>query len=552
VSGEQNPTGLAKIWRYWQTVRHLRLVQIYGRLWFQFIQPKPDLSQPPSVRPRIEGWVPPARRKVSIIESRRFCFLNFIESLDQIGWDGDYPDKLWRYNQHYFDDLCAENARSRNKWHQELLNEWITHNPPASGTGWEPYPLSLRLINWIKWILAKGAPVPKMLESMATQARWLNKRMEWHLQGNHLLINAKALLFAGIFFSGDEADNWRAKGTAILSDQLPQQILKDGAQFELSPMYHLLACEDVLDIINLLRSQQDVKKSSEQYLLEICEGVIPAMLGWATAMSHPDGKPAQFNDTAFDVGPSLGEVADYAARLGYSTRSPADNLLVLQDSGYVRVRTGDLIGILDCAKVGPDYLPGHSHADSLSFETSLGSQRVFVNGGTSVYGTGKERKRQRGTAAHNTVVVNNLNSSDVWSGFRVGQRARPCLVKFGRTGDIIQVQASHDGYCRIRKSVMHNRRWEFGPGWMQIDDHVSGPIESAVAHFHLHPDIYVAQIDDRSGTMQLPDGRKCRWTSNVDGIVTSSSWHPEFGQSIDAQQIVLRLVEGQSTFHCEW
>jgi hypothetical protein len=32
--------------------------------------------------------------------------------------------------------------------------------------------------------------------------------------------------------------------------------------------------------------------------------------------------------------------------------------------------------ILDVAPVGPDYLPGHAHADTLSFELSLFGQRA--------------------------------------------------------------------------------------------------------------------------------------------------------------------------------
>ena len=35
------------------------------------------------------------------------------------------------------------------------------------------------------------------------------------------------------------------------------------------------------------------------------------------------------------------------------------------------------------------------------------------------------RQKERGTAMHNTVAINNLNSSEVWSGFRVARRANP-------------------------------------------------------------------------------------------------------------------------------
>ena len=40
---------------------------------------------------------------------------------------------------------------------------------------------------------------------------------------------------------------------------------------------------------------------------------------------------------------------------------------------------------MDVALIGPNYQPGHAHADVLSFELSLFGQRLLVNIGTSEY-----------------------------------------------------------------------------------------------------------------------------------------------------------------------
>ena len=64
------------------------------------------------------------------------------------------------------------------------------------------------------------------------QARWLARRVEWHLLANHLFVNAKALVFAGLFFEGPEADRWLSTGISILREEIDEQILPDGAQFE--------------------------------------------------------------------------------------------------------------------------------------------------------------------------------------------------------------------------------------------------------------------------------------------------------------------------------
>jgi Uncharacterized protein conserved in bacteria len=144
--------------------------------------------------------VPPAAREPSLVGEGRFEFLGVQGALPDVGWDSPKREKLWRYNQHYFDDLNALGAAARADWHQALLLQWIQANPPAIGTGWEPYPTSLRIVNWVKWSLAGNAFSSACVHSLAVQARWLRRRLEWHLLGNHLFANAKALVFAGALF----------------------------------------------------------------------------------------------------------------------------------------------------------------------------------------------------------------------------------------------------------------------------------------------------------------------------------------------------------------
>ncbi|GAB1458705.1 hypothetical protein MASR2M50_04790 [Thauera sp.] len=43
---------LNKAGRYWHTLRHLRPVQFYGRVWFRYSRPKPDLRAAPALRAR--------------------------------------------------------------------------------------------------------------------------------------------------------------------------------------------------------------------------------------------------------------------------------------------------------------------------------------------------------------------------------------------------------------------------------------------------------------------------------------------------------------------
>ncbi|MEO1746982.1 MAG: heparinase II/III family protein, partial [Pseudomonadota bacterium] len=315
----------------------------------------------------------------SITGDDEFHFLNEVGSLDADGWDGEHKTKLWRYNLHYFDDLNAEEAVTRRTWHDALIARWIAENPPATGSGWEPYPTSLRIVNWVKTAL-HGHPLSDATQhSLAVQARWLTKRLEWHLLGNHLFANAKALMFVGFFFDGPEADGWRAQAATILERELTEQFLADGGQFELTPMYHALALEDVLDLVNLWAAFEGGLNARETALAKRCAAMVTEMTAWLSAMSHPDGKVSFFNDTAFKIAPENTELFEYADRLGFPISASTNSLTHLSASGYVRAESGPAVLIADVARVGPDYLPGHAHADTLSFEFSAFDQRVFIN-----------------------------------------------------------------------------------------------------------------------------------------------------------------------------
>ena len=472
---------------------------------------------------------------------------------DVADWNrADWP-KLWLYNLHYFDDLNADAASARAAWHQAMIARWISENPPAQGNGWEPYPLSLRIVNWIKWSRAGNVLDAGALHSLAVQVRWLSGRLERHLLGNHLLANAKALLFAGLFFAGPEADAWRDKGLALLQHELAEQILQDGAHCERSPMYHAIILEDLLDLIQLASDRPDVV------------GPVPVaqwremtvrMLGWLAAMTHPDGGIALFNDAAMAIAPDLAALVAYAAALGIDAPAPlpalAPPLTHLSDSGYVRVQMREAVFIADVGEIGPDHLTGHAHADTLSFELSVRAQRVVVNSGTSEYGLGAERLRQRGTAAHSTVQIDGADSSEVWSGFRVARRARPLELAINQEGSAVEVSCAHDGYRRLTGRPMHRRIWRMTAQTLRVSDTIEGAFREAVARYHVHPAVTVT-IDRAGGVLTLRDGHTITWTAVGGSVrVRPSTWHPAFGESIASNCIELVFAGPQATMAFSW
>ena len=542
--------------RYWRTVRHLRPGQVVHRILFRMARPAVDYRPAPSLRPSLRaGWLPPAQNEQSLFGQSRVRLLGIEGDVDDGGWDDPAKTKLWRYNLHYFDDLGGADAAARTLWHTELMRRWVRDNPPAVGTGWEPYPTSLRIVNWVKWWLAGNDLPGSCVDSLVIQARWLTVRLEWHLLGNHLFANAKALLFAGAAFEGPEAASWIARGTSILAAQLPEQILRDGGQFERSPMYHALALEDVLDLCNLVRAAAGNGDARLDAVGVMCAAHVEAMRNWMRVMAHPDGDVSFFNDTAMGIAPSPVILEDYAMRLGYPPSAPrVHGVTMLADSGYARLENADAVVIVDVGPVGPDYLPAHAHADTLSCEVSFGGQRVLVNSGTSEYGDGLERHRQRGTRAHNTVVIDGIDSSEVWSGFRVGRRARPMEVRRA-TAVAIGMEAAHDGYRHLPGSPVHRRRWVLDDEGLSIDDTITGALRTAEALWHVHPDVAVGAVskDGTSVPLRLPSGRVL--TLRVERArlsVEPATWHPRFGECVPTPCVVARLCGPVLRTRVDW
>ncbi|MBL4782701.1 MAG: alginate lyase family protein [Porticoccaceae bacterium] len=525
--------------KLFHTVRHLKPIQVINRISRKFTKPKLWTGDIPSSMPASCSWQAIANLPSTLVGDDTACFLN--EEGPLYEWHNANKSHLWLYNLHYFDDLLAEGTQQRSHAHGQLITHWLAANPPATGVGWEPYPTSLRIVNWVQWLLLGNPPVPGMLASLYQQTHVLNQQLEYHLQGNHLLANAKALVFAGSFFEGPVAEEWLQKGLALLDRQHREQLLADGAHFELSPMYHCIILMDILDLIQLGQCYPNgVLSRSVHSLTESAS----AMLLWLKGMLHPDGDIPFFNDATLAIAPSPAAIFDYAGVLGVACASEKAAKHYYQPSGYIALRDDAQTALLDVAAIGPDTIPGHAHADTLSFEWSLYGQRVLVNSGISEYGLSAERLRQRGTAAHNTVVVNGQDSTEVWSGFRVARRARPFDVQLTELPDYTKVIASHSGYHRLKPKVTHTREWQIQPGSLLIKDSLLGACDKAVAYLHIHPDVAVTENRAGAYTLTLTDGRSCEMRfKHGRASLEDSTWHPEFGLSQPNKRIAILFEE---------
>ncbi|HFO1787930.1 TPA: alginate lyase family protein [Escherichia coli] len=530
----------------------MKLRQIINRLIRKFKKIKICYSSKYELRQRVGQWLCMEMYPQTYYGNMTFKFLNFQLSINS--WNDHKCSKLWLYNLHYFDDLNAFNSKKRKILHLELIHNWIENNPPLKGNGWEPYPTSLRIVNWVKYILSNNINDDNILRSLYIQAQVLSQMLEFHLFGNHLFANAKALIFAGVFFSGKQAEYYLELGLNILDKELNEQILSDGGHFERSPMYHNIILNDILDLCNLAQVYEIVHLRKR---LNIWTAKIYKMLEFSSAMSHPDGNISFFNDSTFGISPTHSQLMLYAKSLFdinegdlISSDNPI-NYIFFKESGYVSASTTNSKVIMDIAKVGPDYIPGHAHADTLSYELSIFGERVIVNSGINQYGLSELRLEQRKTKSHNTIEVNNMDSSEVWSGFRVAKRANPKVIDISLRHETLLVEGSHDGYKKFSGKIIHTRKWILSDNQLIIDDFICGTFQTAISYLHFHPDISLDVIDG-GVRLKLKSGKIVTLYIPCPFTVDDSFWYPEFGVSRLNKRIIIHLIKDQLTVTFRW
>ncbi len=541
---------MRKLFLLFNTLRYLKWQQIYFRLVRRLIKPKVTESFQGPKPKRSKTWEHLPLYGNKIDSQLETCFLNHTKKLDLPGdWNNESPSKLWVYNLHYFEDLLSDNAEEKRNFHLQLLKSWVDQNPVGYGNGWEPYPTSLRIVNIQKAWLGGLELDEKLFSSVFAQASFLSNDLEKHLLGNHYFVNLKALLFAGVIF---ENTRWLSIAEKGLLSEIPEQILEDGANFELSPMYHSLILVDMLDMFNLSRAYPTQLSSK---LVSLLEDYIPKMLAFMEAMAHSDGGVSFFNDSADGISPKKEKVESYAKKLGFVI-SPLDSskpqIIDNANSGYICATVARSKLIFDASAVGPDYIPGHAHADTLSFELSIGAQRVFVNSGTSEYGLSTKRLNQRKTAAHNTVEVDGKDSSQVWSGFRVANRAEINLRHTEQKNDrSIEIIASHNGYKSLFDGCIHTRKLTFSENSLIISDSLQGTFKYAKSRFYFHPDLIISLQDN----LLRIEGAEFILHSNLEGKVASlvdSFWYPEFGLEVPNKMLLLDFDINQLDIQFAW
>lgn len=430
--------------------------------------------------------------------------------------------------------LGGDNARRRAR---DLVADWMSH----CDAHWDPLVcapevMGRRLANWVghyDFFAASAEPAFRqaLLLSASRQARHLARALPAGLGGRDALAAIKGLILAGACLPNGDA--LLRQGLRLLAAELPRQLLADGGHAERSPERLFEVLRDLVDIRAALHAAES---ATPDQLQQTIDQMAPTL----RLLQHGDSGLALFNDSTECEGWQVDNVLQRAGARGRLMASAPS-------SGFQRLQAGRTIMLVDAGAPSPHGLDKHAHAGTLSFELSVGRERFIVNCGAH-RGDGPWRQAQRLTAAHSTLVLDEVNSAEV--GRDGGLRRRPERVTCKRDeqdGDH-WLEMSHDGYRR-RFGQVHRRRLYLSANGEDLrgEDRLEGNGGQAFAvHFHLHPAVKASLTQGhKAALLSLPKGGG--WRFRAEGATLALEESVYLGRAGERRRNLQLVLRGPVT-----
>ena len=361
---------------------------------------------------------------------------------------------LIRFNIEYFEYAIIWAQKGipfdylKTKW-----EEYIRASLPL-----QPYVISLQIPNMLIAMNIYNCYDQEIYDELYSRYRWLIKHQEKHLLANHYFENLKAIVISSFIFNDD--DTYRSYKKKLFNE-CKEEILEDGVHFELSPMYHKIILEDLL-----LVKQTTGTKQFDCFIQSMLNAMFSLELGF--------NRTPLFNDSGDNVAKPTKSLINTCKKM--LDIEPIINRNLCK-SGYYKVNEGVVSILLDAGKIGPDYNPGHSHCDCLSFELCVDGEPVLVNSGTYQY-QGDKRQFFRSTSAHNTLMIGDHEQSELWGEHRAGRRIKRI------TGNLSN--NSFAGSYLNQFKEKHFRSIVLKEGKLSVLDHVEAEKKGQIIKSFLH------------------------------------------------------------------
>src|ERR1700722_15330246 len=314
-----------------------------------------------------------------------------------------------------------------------LVSEWI-NAPPPDPVAYRPDVVGARVAAWLghyDFFAATADDVfrQRLMARLVSDARGLSAALPAEELDARALTALKGLIAAAVALR--EHAGFLTRALRFLPQEITRQILPERCHAERSPAAQLSALQDLTEIRALLQTSQT---PPPPVLAHAIERMAPAL----RMMRHGDGGLALFNGSREETGTLVDLVLTQAGRGG---RGPGS----LTEGGFHRMQAGRSVLIVDCGAPAPPGLDRLAHAGTLSMELSVGRDRVIVNCGAFLAVPPEWHDAARATAAHSTLVIGDLNSSELRP---EGLGRRPVEVEVNRqeAAGAHWLDVSHDGW----------------------------------------------------------------------------------------------------------
>jgi uncharacterized heparinase superfamily protein len=441
-------------------------------------------------------------------------------------------------------DLRAAGNEAARLRGRELIRRWIDTHGEWNQIAWQPGELGARVANWIGHceFLIGGSDASfqqAYYRSLVRQSRHLSRVARYAAPGKPRILALKGLIFSSLAFDNSKVLERSLSG---LNEEIERQILGDGGTVMRNPSCQLDYVRHMIDIRSALRNGQ-------QEVPHWIQTAIDRMAPMLRFFRHGDGGLALFNDSREEEGWLIDVVLTRSEARGKPLESAPH-------SGFERLTADRTTLIMDVGSPPPKGYDSMAHAGALSFEMSVGKERLVVNCGAHHGDSPAWITPQRTTAAHSTVTVEDVNSAEILE--NGGFNHRPVKLSVDRKeaeGDT-WIEATHDGYQRAF-GLVHSRRLYLAAngGDLRGEDTLTGEgNRKFVVRFHLHPDVRASMVQEGNAILlRLPSGSGWRFRASGGVMALQESVYLGSGNSVKrTEQIAISSATQLGTGQVKW
>ena len=463
---------------------------------------------------------------------------NDADSISPAPWGHETYGETWLASLHGFTwlrDLRAVATDASRTRARALVTQWLKRHSAINDLPWRADVLGRRTHAWLgsAEFLLNGAEAEfrdRFFVGLALQVRHLARTVRQGPDGAPRFSAIKGLVAAATSLPDGE----RRLQTAMraLEAEIGRQVFADGGHVERSPSAHLTALADLIDIrACLTNGSHSVPDALQQ--------AIDRMAPMLRAYRHGDGALALFNDSTEETSWLIDLVLAQADARG---RAHAN----APHAGFRRIQAGRSLALLDVG--APSRIGRSTHAGTLSFEFSVGKERMIVNCGAWRGGDDSWKLALRATAAHSTLTINDKNSSKLLPDGTIGAGPDEVDVTREDQDGAVWIDARHDGFVDTF-GLIHRRRIYIaadgsdvrGEDLLQRQGQGTTVGREFAVRFHLHPDVQVSMVQDGSSALiRLPSG--AGWQMRAKGgtlDLAESVYAGQPGERRRASQIIV-------------